>query len=467
MLTSIAMLAASAWAPTALQQTLADPAPTAAAFGPMLRNIDIPADAQRTPIRVLAGDSPRQQTAATINGQAVTLHLDPFSLRSNNFQVLVQAADGALHPLAAPPASKAVRGIVREWECTTVSGSLIDGKLSALVRTLDHGNWCIQPVEPNAQGDHVVFAVDVAALLDGTCGVTPEQEAEAIARRVPQLPGEDGGAGPRGGTFDTEISFDTDFEFFQLNGSSVAATIDDIEAVMVGVDAIYRAEVGIQYVVNRIIVRTAGGPPYTSTNRDTLLAQLYDEWNNNHGGQERDAAHLMTGKDIDGTTIGYASIGVLCDVESAYGFSQSRFSSNMVSRVGVTAHELGHNWSATHCDGAGDCFIMCSTIGGCAGSLTQFGAGETNQIVSYRDSVSCLGGFNNTVHVNVSNNSGSEDGSPAQPYNTLREGLWACNPGGTIMLYPGTYDFDRTATILNRPVTLTRTPGAGTVLLGQ
>lgn len=464
---AILLLAAALSNPPAPQMSSADGQSTVA-HAQYLQDADIPPNAERVRVQPLAAIGPALRLQTRVAGTNLTLELQRHSLRSAKFEVLIPGPDGALQPLAIPPAAHTFRGRVREWDCSTVSASFVDGRLIAFVQTLDHGDWCIQPVEPTPAGDHMVFSRDSVSPHGGTCGVTPEQEAEALARRPPQPPRDDGGGNaPRGGTFDTEISFDADFEFFQLNGSSVAATIDDIEAVMVGVDAIYRAEVGIQYVVNRIIVRTSDPDPYSATNRDTLLTQFYDEWNDNHGGQERDVAHLMTGKDIDGNTIGYGSVGVLCDVESAYAFSQSRFSTNMVSRAGLTAHELGHNWGASHCDGAGDCSIMCSIIGACAGNLTQFGVGETNQIVAYRNSASCLGGFNNTVWVNAGNNSGSEDGSPESPYNTLREGLWAASPGGTIVLFGGNYDFDRTASILNRPVTLTKQPGVGTVLIGQ
>lgn len=469
MLIPIAMLAASAWSALPPQQTVAPAAPSPRE----IRNTEIPADAQRTTIRVQAAAAGSQEVSTIVNGQNVTLQLAPWSLRSPNFEVLTQAADGVLRRLDTPPPASTYRGVVREWDCTTVTGSLTNGRLTALVRSLDHGDWLIQPAAPDAAGDHVVFRAENALPHDGVCGVTPEMEAAAAARRVPLEANNEGEGNDafRGGTYDTEISIDSDVEFFVLNGSSVPATVDDIETVMIGIDAIYRAEVGIQYVVNRIIVRTAEPDPYDQFDSTALLEQFRANWENNHGGQERDTAHLFSGKDFsDGNVIGRAYLAEICnredDGQGGYGISQSRFSSNMASRMAVTAHELGHNWAANHCIGAGDCAIMCSNIGGCSGVLNQFGVGETNEIVAHRNSRTCLGGFNNTVYVNAAY-SGSEEGSPGQPYNTLREGLWATGAGGTIVLSPGNYDWDRTASILNRPVTLTKLAVAGTVLIGQ
>ena len=101
----------------------------------------------------------------------------------------------------------------------------------------------------------------------------------------------------------------------------------------------------------------------------------------------------MTGKDLVGNVIGCAHVGVICEnLGLAYGLSQSMFSANMAIRTALTAHELGHNWSATHCSPAApDCAIMCAVIGGCSGDVTSFGSSATTEIIAHRDSVSCVG----------------------------------------------------------------------------
>lgn len=43
------------------------------------------------------------------------------------------------------------------------------------------------------------------------------------------------------------------------------------------------------------------------------------------------------------------------------------------------------------------------------------------------------------VYVNVSNTSGIEDGTQTHPYRTISRGLLAVSPGGTVLVYPGTY----------------------------
>jgi len=81
---------------------------------------------------------------------------------------------------------------------------------------------------------------------------------------------------------------------------------------------------------------------------------------------------------------------VVCNLPSAYGLSQTSLTNNFGVRVGLTAHELGHNFAAQHCDGQSGCAIMCSQLGGCTNNLATFSAGERAQISSFVQSASCL-----------------------------------------------------------------------------
>ena len=69
--------------------------------------------------------------------------------------------------------------------------------------------------------------------------------------------------------------------------------------------------------------------------------------------------------------------------------SKTTFSNNLTSRVGLTAHELGHSWNAGHCSGSA-CRIMCSSLGGCSRNITSFGSTSISRISSFRNSRTCL-----------------------------------------------------------------------------
>jgi len=137
--------------------------------------------------------------------------------------------------------------------------------------------------------------------------------------------------------------------------------------VMAGISTIYERDVLLTYELTQVIIRTTlASNPYTTSDPSALLGQVQAEWNTNQQGVQRDVAHLWTGRNMFGSTIGIAFLGTIC-TGSAYGADQIRFTSNFNSRVGLFAHELGHNWNAPHCNGLGECRIMCSGLGGCNG----------------------------------------------------------------------------------------------------
>ncbi len=316
--------------------------------------------------------------------------LQPHSLRSDAFEVLVDTG-GGLDPVALSP-SKTFRGEVRGAQAGQIAGHLEGGQLTATLLLEDGAVWTIQPLLPIVPGaastQHAVFQSE---------DVLPGAESCGSETLPPGLGSVDLGAdGPSTEAAATgnqicQVAFDADYEFYQMNGSSVSATVDDIEMIMNAVDLIYERDAQIVYEITTVIVRSSASDPYTSSNSSTLLGEFVTTWQANHSAIQRDTAHLMTGKDIDGGVIGVAYVGVICSGSWAYGLSESRFSANLDLRVGLTAHELGHNWSSGHCDGDVDCHIMCSYINSCAGiGLPDFNSNSIASILSHKASRSCL-----------------------------------------------------------------------------
>ncbi|MGE0478826.1 MAG: PA14 domain-containing protein [Phycisphaerae bacterium] len=332
------------------------------------------------------GNPEHFQAKLWIDGAPATLDLVRYSLRGDGFRVLVPGADGTLVEHTPPPVAT-YRGVVLERAESLVAASLSDGRLSAYVREVDGRVWGVQPLDAGSAADaaaHVVYAMDDVAVGEWTCGV------ETLGNR-----GDGSNEGGAGGTAGAgcnrlaQIAFDADYEFYQLNGSAVPNTVADIENVMNSVELIYVRDVQISYEITTIIVRTSIDDPYTSTNYSTLLNEFRDHWLAQQGAIVRDVAHFMTGKEIDGNVIGVAWLSAIC-TDLGYGLSQSRFTTALTSRVALTAHELGHNWAAPHCNADPDCSIMCSGLGGCTGNLTSFSSGSIAAMVPFRDSRGCL-----------------------------------------------------------------------------
>jgi hypothetical protein len=340
-----------------------------------------------------------------IGGAPVHLQLEARSVRADGFQVLAQGHDGAW--TAVPPAPvRTLRGSIAGVPGSSVAGSRTEaGGLEAVVRMPDGSSWWVQPlagVVPGAgSAQHVIYAPEDVIATGRTCGVellpTPYPTGTALLTS---------GAGtPRGGKAlgtalaVSELACDADFEYFSDYGS-VGATQSRIESVINTMNGQYETEVGITHQITTILVRTSPSQPYTSSDAVTLLNQFRNEWNSAQAGTPRDSAQLFTGKEVIGGTIGIAWIGVVCNLSYAYSLVQSDFNGAFVSATDLSAHELGHNWNADHCN------CTSNTMNPFITSANTFHATFTiPEIAAYRDAVGCLdagggtGGDPTSVHV--------------------------------------------------------------------
>lgn len=332
-------------------------------------------------IRVKLGDREREIVFA------------PWSIRSANFQVVVQDDTGALRQVESPPETT-YRGTIEGEPTAVIAGSLVDGKLSAMVRltTEPGGSWSIQPLSDVMMGvprtTHLITHDSDSVPGPWTCGVTEKPRPFSVPRNV-------GSGGQTDAPQACQVACDADYEYFVANGSSVPNTTADISSVINGMAAVYQSDANVTFVLGTLVIRQSATQPYTSTNAGTLLDQFRLEWGATQGGTVRDIAHLFTGKEIDGSTIGLAYLGVVCNTTFGYGLSQSRYTLNFANRVGVSSHEVGHNFNLGHCDAScSPCRIMCGGIGGCTGVVTSFGCSVAD-LVSYALGRACLTPLNN------------------------------------------------------------------------
>ncbi len=324
-----------------------------------------------------------------IAGVESALVLHPVSHRAASFQAWIEREAGVLEPFDAAPA-RTYQGRVVGVANSRVAASIIDGEVWAYV-SLDGPldgpiDSTVIGVQPVGKGLHVAYDATDRIPVDAFCGVDERH-------RVGRAPF---AAGEHEQTSEMEIcvpagltAFDTDFEFFQWAGGA-QETIDQIELVMNAVDVIYQRDIPMGHLIGEMIIRATMNDPY-SGDISNRLEQFRLHWNSQQQGIDRHLAHHFSGTGFDGP-IGLAFVGVPCRAPNfAYGISISSFSNNFVSRVALTAHELGHNWSAEHCDGAADCGIMCSFVGGCAQDEENFGADSQGSIRGYSNAVqACL-----------------------------------------------------------------------------
>ncbi|MCH7601643.1 MAG: hypothetical protein IIB54_02640, partial [Planctomycetes bacterium] len=341
-------------------------------------------------------DSPVSAFTISLNldGEIVELELAPHSVRSDGFRVRTRDANGKTHPFPLP-APTTYRGRIRQQFGSIAAASIINGQLRA--RIVDGDSvLVIQPLDevlPKAgRNQYVLFHRTDEIALDFKCGtdLLPPHDQAVV--------GQKSFSGATGCENIAEIAFDADVEFFVLNGSDVPATVADIESIVNAMNVIYERDVLITHTISEIIVQTAEPDLLDSTDSGDLLGEFRTLWNTVHSPGSldpiaRDIAHLMTGKNLDGNIIGRAYVGTICHNLSTgfgYGISQSKWSVNFDRRVALTAHEVGHNWNAGHCNGDPDCAIMCSTLGGCSNIVDQFGSTSIIDIPSYRNTLTFL-----------------------------------------------------------------------------
>ncbi len=182
-----------------------------------------------------------------------------------------------------------------------------------------------------------------------------------------------------------ELATDADFEYFTQEGSLTNANAA-ILAILNAVDAIYRAELDLQISVVFQNVWTTGADPYFSSNPNTILNEFTNYWNSNFSGAVTyDLAHLWTGKDLDGSTVGIAWVRALCG-SVRYGVSMRL--NSMATDVPLVAHEIGHNVGSNHDDpcAEGD-WIMCAFL---QSNANKFSATSKSSIGNHVSASSCL-----------------------------------------------------------------------------
>ncbi len=321
--------------------------------------------------------------------------LSPHRVFSHDYKLLVDLGDGRLEE-ADMGAIRTFRGTMPEVPGSVVAGGYSDEGMSAKIVADNDNIFWVEPLRGRVAGadafEHVVYRSGSTLPHGRTCGTLEE----AVVERIADQGAENGsrGSGCGGGICVTDVACDADLEYFQDYGS-VANVQNRIGTVINAMNVQYETQVGITHQINTILVRTT--QVYTSNNAGTLLDQFRSRWLNNHTNIARDIAHLFTGKNLQAPTIGVAWPGTICaSLTSGLGFSlvESDFSGSFACATDLSAHELGHNWSALHCS------CPSHTMNPSITCANNFNASFTiPDIINHRDSRSCLSPFESGVAI--------------------------------------------------------------------
>lgn len=345
-------------------------------------NLDRAEAAQR--VRV-AGELSFQTSAGTYE-----LDLEPHDMRAGNYTAVEIGADGIERAVWMNGPVRTYKGTVRGMAGAQARFTVDEDTLEGVIITSGE-RYFIEPKRKYAAeaGDsEFVFykSSDVNADVAGVGGTLDRElrhQTDALSSKVEKLEAASLGVLPATTVRDVQLATDADAEFVAALGGAAAANAE-ILAIMNQVEGVYQTQVGLSFtIVHQNAWTNAGTDPYTTNepggcytaamcglapgaalDPKGLINELGEWWNANKSNVLRDLTHLWTGKDVVGSTVGLAWIGVTCQNQSyGYGFSQRLTS--LPGKYIVTAHEIGHNFGADHSDGQSGCgnTIMGSFIG--------------------------------------------------------------------------------------------------------
>jgi hypothetical protein len=279
---------------------------------------------------------------------AFNIILEPHDLRAPGYRAEEELPGGVRRAL--PDATtRTFRGIAPGFPDSEARFSLRDGAVEGVILT--PGEWYyfepLQNFSRNSDpGEMVVYRrSDIRLEALGVCGTTLAHRIGEAREYVESL-----ALAAAAGMNTAQVATEADYEYVTASGGAAAANATILD-VLNQVDGIYSTELSVSLQVIYQHAWSTADDPYTSTSASTMLGEFRDHWNANFYTTPFDLAHMWTGKDMDGSTIGIAYLSVVCDARTySYGISQ-RFTSSPGKYI-LTAHEIGHNFGATHPDQA-------------------------------------------------------------------------------------------------------------------
>ena len=290
-----------------------------------------------------------------LKGVGFCFSLLPRDLRSPRYRAEATGPDGVRRPLP-PDEVTTYRGLAVVGQEIVQGRFTIDGnRFEGVVFT--PGDWhfieSLQHFAPAAGGDEwVVYRQsDIQPGQGWRCGVShrlqegrDRLEARAAATDTTT-------------TYTVEVATEADYEYVQYWGSAEAAS-REIRSVLNQVEGVYETELKLKLEIVYQHAWNRSSDPYSGTDGSELLDQFREYWNDNFSAEGYDLAHLWTdretlkGEDKDGEEIDLGGIAWIAEVckrsygSRSYGLTKRQYFRS--SGIILTAHEIGHNFSAVH-----------------------------------------------------------------------------------------------------------------------
>jgi uncharacterized protein YodC (DUF2158 family) len=270
------------------------------------------------------------------------------------------------------------------------SGMIWDGQEAYIIDSLSVITPALQTVPAETSAELAIYRIsDTRDLGTQTCGLGESEEVplhpmtrfDALIEELQDQVG----VTAQGATRNIDMTVVTDQEFNSINSNPDAAVI----ARMNIVDGIFSEQLGVQIsLVDVLPLQNNGG--LSSTNAGTLINQ-FGEFTASESFDHPGVAHLFSGRNLDGSTVGIAYLSSLCSARFGVGVNQ--ILGTGTAGALTVAHELGHNFGAPHdnqsgspCASTQGSFLMNPFLNG----SDQFSPCSVSQIQPVISGASCI-----------------------------------------------------------------------------
>ncbi len=274
------------------------------------------------------------------------LQLFPHDLRSSDYRSQAIGPDGM--PRRLPSTStNTYKGFARDLSGAQVRLTITDNSIEGAIIT-NTDRYFIQPArslsKTASEDEFVVYNAQDVNQEAWQCGVT-------LADQVAAQTHVSSNVHPLNPQKVVRLATEADAEYVAALGGPTQAN-NHILSILNQVDGIYQVEVGLTFqVVFQNAWTNAATDPYASTNASEALEEFRHYWNANFTSTQRNVAHFWSGKILTGA-LGLANIATVCRTSEAYSLTQRLPDdpANPITAITiiVTAHELAHNFGASH-----------------------------------------------------------------------------------------------------------------------
>jgi hypothetical protein len=318
------------------------------------------------------------------------LELEPHDVRARNYRAVAIGADGVERRLEKGPVIT-YKGKVLGREDAQARFTIDDDKLQGLIITPEE-RYMLEPARKYTEAaDATEFVLyrssDVIKNPAMTCAVTMDEEikrtVDSLApsiKEAPQAPS------AIAALREIEIATEADGEYVRAEGGAAAAN-SNILGIINQIDGVYQRDLQLALkVVFQSAWDSATTDPYVKTALGDQLTEFQNEWNATRTDVRRDVAHVWTGKQ-GGAGLAWSGLnninGVVCRNGGTYSYGISgRFPFTPQEYI-LTAHEIGHNLSATHQPDSGACANSIMNPGADNATLLTFCQASRTEITNY------------------------------------------------------------------------------------